>query len=380
MTRAEPSFTPARSAATALWLAVLASGFQFGCGEDASQRAQETATSDAAVVEVDAGSGPTSGDGGVAEAGVGGSRDGAAGPVGADASVSADASVGADASGDAARDDAGPTTPSTPDAGTVTGDSGPAAGLPPAASTAQDGPFRASEDLRAGPRGKSGLFWPTELGKDGLQHPLFVWGCGGGSTPSSYAELLRRVATHGFVVIAEVSEIGDNGAPLRASIDWLLAENARAGSMLYGKLNAAKIALGGHSIGSVNSFLIADDPRLTTSIHIAGGSLDDVRNPSAPTTGMGGKRLIHPVAYICSMRDSFGNVEKTQKDYDNTKVPAWMTVMTGVEHTGAARSGWAATIAWLRWQLAGEQERRSAFLGAGGEFTQGIYVSRSKNW
>jgi hypothetical protein len=145
-------------------------------------------------------------------------------------------------------------------------------------------------------------------------------------------------------------------------------------------VDTSKIALGGHSIGSVNAFLVADDPRLTTTVHVAGGSLDDVNDPFAETTGSGGRGLVHPVAYVCSMSDTFGNVEKTEKDYDNTSVPAWMTVMTGVNHTGAARSGLPAILAWLRWHLAGESERRSAFLDAGGEFSTGMFVSRSKNW
>jgi hypothetical protein len=284
---------------------------------------------------------------------------------------------------DAAEDAPAPVADSGPvgsDAGAVTSDAATMSSLPPVTSTAVDGPFRVMEDLTAGPKGKSGLFHPAELGRAGVKHPVFVWGCGGGSTPSSYAELLRRIATHGFIVVAEVSAIGDNGVPLRESIDWIIAEHGRSGSPFFGVVETGKIALGGHSIGSVKSFLIADDPRLTTSVHVAGGSLDNVRDPSAPTTGMGGKRLVHPVAYVCSMRDTFGNVEKTQKDYDNTKVPAWMTVMTGVDHVAAARSGMPAIIAWLRWHLAGERERQSAFSGAGGEFTTGMWVSRNKNW
>jgi hypothetical protein len=303
-----------------------------------------------------------------------------------------DASSGPLAIQDAGARDAAPNEPARADAAPpaadaaavdATGapaDASSAASLPPVTSTAADGPFRAVEDLSAGPKGKSGLFHPAELGRAGVKHPVFEWGCGGSSTPAQYAEQLRRIATHGFIVIADVSAIGDNGLPLRESIDWIIAENARAASPFFGVVETGKIALGGHSIGSANSFFIADDPRLTTTIHVAGGSLDDVRDPFAPTTGMGGKRLVHPVAYICSMRDSFGNVEKTQKDYDNTRVPAWMTVMTGVDHVAAARSGLPATIAWLRWHLAGERERQSAFLSAGGEFTTGMWVSRSKNW
>ena len=152
------------------------------------------------------------------------------------------------------------------------------------------------------------------------------------------------------------------------------------GSDFFHKLDVSKVGIGGHSIGSANAFLVADDPRLTTSIHVAGGSLDMAGNINAETTGSGGKRLTHPVAYVCAETDQFGNVEKTQKDYDQTTVPAWMTVMSGVDHVGAAREGMPAIVAWLRWQLAGETERRSAFLDAGGEFTTGMYVSKNKNW
>jgi pimeloyl-ACP methyl ester carboxylesterase len=252
--------------------------------------------------------------------------------------------------------------------------------LPAVPNTDGMGPFETMQDLASGPSGDSGVFWPTELGKDNIKHPAFVFGCGGSTTPTTYAELMSQIASHGFVVIAETAMIGDNGAPLKAAIDWLIAENARADSPFFGKLDTAHIALGGHSIGSANAFNIADDPRLTTSIHIAGGSLDMPGNINAPTTGAGGKRLVHPVAYVCSESDSFGNVEKTEKDYMNTTAPAWMTVMSGVDHIGAAREGMPAIIAWLRWQLAGESDRRAQFLDEGGAFNSGMYVSKNKNW
>jgi hypothetical protein len=242
------------------------------------------------------------------------------------------------------------------------------------------GPFQPVQDLRSGPKGQSGVFRPTVLGDGGTHHPIFVWGCGGGSTPTTYAELMNQVASHGFVVIAETSGIGDNGAPLMAAIDWMIAENARSGSPFYQKLDTAKIAVGGHSIGSANSFKVAPDPRVTTSIHVAGGSLDMPGDINAPTTGSGGKGLVHPVAYVCSEMDQFGNVAKTELDYQNTSAPAWMTILRGVDHVAAARQGMPAIIAWLRWHLSGEAERRSAFLDSGGEWNSGKYMSRSKNW
>lgn len=103
------------------------------------------------------------------------------------------------------------------------------------------------QDLTSGPSRQSGLFRPVDLGREGIKHPIFVWGCGGGSTPTTYAELLNSVASYGFVVIAETSQINDGGAPLRAAIDWMIAEANRDGSALFGKLDTTKIAIGGHS-------------------------------------------------------------------------------------------------------------------------------------
>jgi hypothetical protein len=242
------------------------------------------------------------------------------------------------------------------------------------------GPFQTTRDLATGPKGATGLFRPSELGENGVLHPIFIWGCGGGADPSSYATELDRIASHGFVVLAEVSNIGDDGAPLIAAIDWIVAENERADSIFHHTLDTSKIGLGGHSIGSVNSFIAAPDPRLTTTIHVAGGSLDDVNDPNSPTTGMGGAHLTHPAAFICSENDVFGNVEKTEQDYAKTQVPVFFTIMSGAEHVGATAVGLPAIVAWLRWQLAGEQDRRGMFLDAQGEFQTGIFVSQTKNW
>jgi hypothetical protein len=79
-------------------------------------------------------------------------------------------------------------------------------------------------------------------------------------------------------------------------------------------------------------------------------------------------------------RWALADLEKTQKDYDSTTVPVYFTIIQGADHTGAARAGMPALIAWLRWHLAGEVERKSSFLEPMGEFCSGKYMSRSKNW
>jgi hypothetical protein len=57
-----------------------------------------------------------------------------------------------------------------------------------------------------------------------------------------------------------------------------------------------------------------------------------------------------------------------------------MTVINGADHVSATKDGLPVIIAWLRWQLAGETDRRASFLDAKGAFSTGRFVSKSKNW
>jgi hypothetical protein len=365
------------SGTAVLWALVLLAGCNDSAGKSESQSPGTGGAPSNALPSGTGGAGTGTGSGGArANAGTGGvgSTLMNAGSGGHAASNDRDASSGG---GPSSAMDASAVDDSGSDAGTPA-TQGPM--LPAVKSVDEAGPFETMSDLATGPKGATGVFRPSELGKDGLLHPIFVWGCGGGSNPSSYSNELTRIASHGFVVLAEVAMIGDDGAPLIAAIDWIIAENERADSVFYRKLNTAKIGLGGHSIGSVNSFIVAPDPRLTTTIHVAGGSLDDVNDPNSPTTGMGGAHLTHPAAFICAENDVFGNVEKTQQDYAKTQVPVFFTIMSGAEHVGATMVGLPAIVGWLRWQLGGELERRSMFLDPQGEFQTGLFVSQTKNW
>jgi hypothetical protein len=244
--------------------------------------------------------------------------------------------------------------------------------LPRVDSVDADGPFDTMQDLASGPSGDSGVFYPIDLGRDGLLHPIFLWGCGGSSTPSQYVDHMNRIASHGFVAVADVTTTAADGAPLKASLEWIIAENERTGSVFFHKLDLTQIAAGGHSIGSVNAFELGPDPRIKTTIHVAGGSLDN--------DGASALKLTHPTAYICSEQDLFGNVEKAEADYAVTNVPVFFTVITGSDHVAAARDGLPAIVAWLRWQIGGEADRAAMFLEPDGEFTTGKFVSQHKNW
>jgi hypothetical protein len=252
--------------------------------------------------------------------------------------------------------------PMTMDPGTMTG----MPTLPPVDNVDAMGPFEVTIDMN-GPGG-GWLAYPTELGKNGMLHPIFTWGCGGGSQPSQYEDHMRRIASHGFVMEAHVSsgEASDHKTP----VDWLFAENEKMGSKFYHKLDLEKLAVGGHSMGSVATFAFeGSDDRVVTSIHVAGGSFD----------GNGYMSFKTPVLMVEGSGDTLA-LSNTDRDYEKTTVPVFYTTIQGSDHIYAARDGLPPIVAWLRWHLGGETERKSMFVGASCDFCGGKWMGKSKNW
>ena len=175
----------------------------------------------------------------------------------------------------------GSATPATPASAAQAGAPAmPSSSLPALTDFKAAGPFTPKRD--AGPSGYV-LFYPQELGKDGVKHPILSWGPGAAETASDFGVMLNHIASHGFVVIS--FDGTPQGQELVTGIDWLLAENMKEGGMFYQKLDATKISAGGHSAGSLATFVIGGDARLVTTMHISGGTFDphtDIKNLHAP--------------------------------------------------------------------------------------------------
>ncbi len=116
---------------------------------------------------------------------------------------------------------------------------------------------------------------------DGL-HPLIVFGHGryGLGVPTNYlgmTNLMHHLASWGYICISVNFDVvhsvpTDAGIPHRGelflhAVDYMLAQNADAGSLFFGKIDAAKLALIGHSRGgggaiwALNQNLAAGSPR-----------------------------------------------------------------------------------------------------------------------
>jgi len=263
--------------------------------------------------------------------------------------------------------------PTPGDGGTTPPPTSTAGKLPRVDTTDGPGPFKGVTKVKMTAPG-GWLIYPTDIGKDGIKHPLFVFGPGGGTTPSTYESMgmhWDRYGSYGFVIYVLPRSTGD-GADMKAGLDWLIAQNDVSSSPLYQKLDITKICAAGHSQGSITTFDFMPDERVTTTIHISGGSFD----------GKGPDNLSKDTMFLCGPSQSADTAEpQCNGDFTNSKVPTFYTKIEGSSHLTSGRLGWASIIAWLLWHLADQEDQwKKEFVEPTGKFQTGIYKSQVKNW
>ena len=231
---------------------------------------------------------------------------------------------------------------------------------------------------RTGWDGEGILAYPEQLSSD-KKHAIVVWGPGGGEKPDAYEGMIRRLASHGFVVIALKESPGDASQATKA-LDWLEQQNKDSNSPLNGKLDMNTVGCSGHSMGGLESEQAAiKDKRVITAFlnnsgDRNGGAFKNI--PATKTAGVvfGEKGMEHDNA-ISDYRSA-------------TSVPACMIEMTGgpmnseggYGHGSGPWDGMAITIAWMRWHLGGEDFRKADFVGSSGKYINGNIIGKQGKW
>ena len=196
--------------------------------------------------------------------------------------------------------------------------------------------------------------------------PIVVWGNGACLADGTmFGNILTEFASHGFLVIANGRPGGfgrTDAAMLTEAIDWAVAENTRLFSPYQGKLDTDKVAVMGQSCGGLETYEVADDPRITTTVLWNSGLLSDRDNHLLT-------RLHAPIAYFTGGPTDIAYANAVD---DWGRLPAGLPAFMGhldVGHYGTfgepnggeyGRVG----VQWLKWQLKGDQNARRQFVGA----------------
>ena len=223
------------------------------------------------------------------------------------------------------------------------------------------------------------LAYPKQLSND-QKHAVVVWGPGGGTEPGAYEGMIRRLASHGFVVIALKESPGDASQAIKA-IDWMDQQNKDSNSPLYNKLDLNTVGCSGHSMGGLESEqAVIKDKRVLTAF----------LNNSGDWNGNGANK----VPTNRSIAILYGEVgmekDNAKNDYNNqgVRAPACLIEMNGgprnseggYGHGSGSWDGMAATVAWMRWHLGGETERKADFVGSSGKYINGSIIGKQGHW
>jgi len=248
------------------------------------------------------------------------------------------------------------------------------------------------------------LYAPVSLPKDPL--PLLIWGNGGcRGNGLAHGAFLRQIASQGYVVIAlggpreerpfepatapavapplvRPVPPGTPDGPARTTpdetqvaqmiqaIDWAARESARQGGALAGRIDMARIAVGGHSCGGLQAIATASDPRVKTTLVLNSGIY--TRRPSAPGDVALEKSALAkvrgPMLYLAGGPSDIAHPNAADDVARIEHVPVFFGELP-VGHGGTfwtERDGgdWARVAArWLDWNLKGDADASWDFAG-----------------
>jgi hypothetical protein len=218
---------------------------------------------------------------------------------------------------------------------------------------ADPGPFEVTVE----PAAQHTYYSPTELGTQGCTtHPVIVWGNGTWTTPDVYDQLLRHLASQGFVVAAANTSNAGSGNEIKAGLDNLEGFNSQAGHRFNGKLDLENVGSTGHSQGGGGALEAAKDERIKTTA------------PLAPFVGsQTGLQPDDTAIFFAGTLDTWIPPDTVKARYDGVTIPAAYAEAADANHFIPAATGGmfrAPLTAWMRWQLMGDTEASGMFIGA----------------
>ncbi len=230
---------------------------------------------------------------------------------------------------------------------------------PSVADFDQRGPFAIQRETNLGPNAAYDIVRPMQLGEDGRRHPIISWNNGTRYQIDRYQDLLDHWASHGFVVMGAHTNRTAGGAVHKTAIDWLVAENARAGSVYFGMLDLTKIGAAGHSQGG--------GATITAGANVPGPTGIVTTMPLMPISAFDRVHLEQHAAsmlIVSATEDARANrvADQALADVTTEFVDAQFV---GV-HEDAMNPGiHGATVAWFRYQLMGDMSAKAQFYPPG---------------
>lgn len=226
------------------------------------------------------------------------------------------------------------------------------------------------------------VFVPQDLAPFSATKPLpvLVWGNGAcANSPWEHMNFLNEIASQGYIVLATgiipMKDEWYKGPMSRTeqqieSIDWIIAQNADSASPYYQKIDVKNICVAGMSCGGLQTLFNCADKRIK-ALMICNSGLFNQQNANQAVGGMPMppkeklKEIHTPIIYILGGKEDIAYENGMDDFHRIDHVPAYAANFP-VGHGGTYREphGGEFTVvalAWLDWQLKGNQEAAKLF-------------------
>ena len=228
------------------------------------------------------------------------------------------------------------------------------------------------------------IYRPEDLSvfKNEEKLPIILWGNGGCFNSSvRFKNFLNEIASNGFIVLAigpieqlnvaieDRDKTSTDSSLLLNALDWIINENNNITSNYNDVIDINKVAAMGQSCGGLQAIEISTDPRITTSVICNSGVLNDI--PEGFSLPNVNKEILEelqiPMMYLIGGSTDIAYPNATDDFARITKLPVVM-LNQDVGHDGTYEDPYGGsfsipTIAWLKWQLKGDQEASLLFIG-----------------
>lgn len=234
----------------------------------------------------------------------------------------------------------------------------PGTAFPAVSSFDNSGPY-ATTNQSEGPGCR--VYRPSNLGQNGVRHPIILWGNGTGATPATYGALLTHWASHGFVVAAADTSDAGTGQEMLACLTYLVQANSSSYGTYAGKLNAGRVGTSGHSQGGGGSIMAGQDDRVRTTAPIQPYTLGLGHNSASQSKQKG------PMFLMSGGGDTLAiPYLNAQPVYNRINQPIFWGERRYVSHFEPVGDGGAyrgPSTAWFRYQLMNDANASSTFKG-----------------
>jgi dienelactone hydrolase len=257
------------------------------------------------------------------------------------------------------------------------------------------------------------VYRPASLAAVGEKLPIVAFGNGGCvNVGNRFRYFLAEIASHGFLAVAtgpigpaaaestassgemrgppapgspgairralgplktgEAIPADTTAAQLLDAVTWAIAENSRAGSKYFGKLDTTKVAVMGQSCGGVQAIDAAHDPRVTTlGVWNSGAFPIDGRawSIAAANADKATLKTLHGSAIYISGEPSDVAFKNADDDFDRIEgIPIFRGWREQTGHPGTYREPnggefGTVAVAWLQYQLKGDRTAAKMFVG-----------------